>query len=542
MNVQRVVGGLGGLVLFASVGCVASDGTIGESGEGMVGESESALTQTLGTPAARTLTICQSYRSAEWSHGMSNSGWPFDIGLSAYCPGNEAAGVPLIAMADGTVSHLRPSPASQADDHMNLFVAGGGLIMYGHVIPSSSVWEGKAVKKGEVIATIRPAGWSNGNQAHVHLEVYAGNCWMCSPQPFTGAYRMGTNDFPGITTSNYFRGYTIKPQVSRRGDVTGDGRADLVSVAGGNAYVWPGLANGGFGGAVASFSGTLDSGMLDGSGHAIKGVVDVTGDGRADLVSTASGSAYVWPGLATGGFGGAVASFSGSLSSANRIVGVADVNGDGRADLVSTMYGTAYVWPGQSNGAFGAYTASFSGTLGSSVLIVGVSDVTGDGRADLVGRSSGSIFVWPGLSNAGFGGAVSSFSGTLDSTHHIVDVSDVNGDGRADLVSINSNGSAYVWPGTSSGAFGGAVASFGGTLNASNVDGTGHFIVGVADITGDGKGDLLSVSPDGNAYVWPGLSSGAFGAAVSSFNGTLNTSNKDRDGGHYIVGPSGRVL
>ena len=64
--------------------------------------------------------------------------------------------------------------------------------------------------------------------------------------------------------------------------------------------------------------------------------------------------------------------------------------------------------------------------------------------------------------------------------------------------------------------------------------------MGVADVTGDGRGDLVSVNPSGHAYVWPGTASLAFGSAVSSFGGTLNTANVDDDG-HYIVGPSGRI-
>lgn len=200
-----------------SLGCIASDGTIGEGASGdeqTETDREGEVTGGFISPAAagKPLTVCQSYRSASWSHGTVNQGWPLDIGLSSYCPGNEAANVPLVAMADGTVAHLRRTPASMADDHMYLRVAGGGLAMYGHVVPTSAMYEGKPVKKGEVIATIRPASWSNNYQAHLHLEIYAGNCWMCSPQPFSGAFRMGSNnpDLPANTTSDYYRGRVFK--------------------------------------------------------------------------------------------------------------------------------------------------------------------------------------------------------------------------------------------------------------------------------------------------------------------------------------------
>jgi hypothetical protein len=39
---------------------------------------------------------------------------------------------------------------------------------------------------------------------------------------------------------------------------------------------------------------------------------------------------------------------------------------------------------------------------------------------------------------------------------------------------------AYVWPGQASGGFGNAVASFRGTLDTANVDGTGHYLISPA--------------------------------------------------------------
>jgi len=337
-------------------------------------------------------------------------------------------------------------------------------------------------------------------------------------------------------------------------DVNGDGRADLVSAGGdGTAYVWPGQAGGDFGGAVGSFGGTLDSANIDGSGHFIVGVSDVTGDGKADLVSASTdGSAYVWPGKASGEFGVAVSSFGGTLDLANidggghYIVGVADVTGDGKSDLISVNTGgSAFVWPGQASGGFGDAVASLGGAVdlanldGTGQYIVGVADVTGDGMSDLVGVGvDGSAYVWPGQATGEFGAAVSSFGGTLDFANFVVDVADVTGDGMSDLVSVNEDGSAYVWPGQATGEFGAAASSFAGMMDSANLDGTGHYIVGLEDVTGDGKSDLVGVDADGSAYVWPGDASGAFGGAVKVFGGTMDFANQDGTG-HYIVAPLG---
>jgi hypothetical protein len=351
-------------------------------------------------------------------------------------------------------------------------------------------------------------------QAHEEIaQSLVGNSFGSAVASFDGTLDLANIDGSG----HYIVGVS---------DVTGDGHADLVSAhTNGNTYVWPGSATGSFGAGVPSFSGTLDLANIDGSGHYIVGVSDVVGDGRADLISThTNGNAYVWPGGVDGSFGAAVSSFNGTLDLANidgfghYIVGISDVTGDGRADLVSAhTNGNVYVWPGRADARFGAGVASFNGTLdlanldGSGHYIVSVSDVGGDGRADLVSaHTNGNAYVWPGLANAGFGTGVSSFNGTLDlanldgSGHYIVGVSDVGGDGRADLVSAHTNGSAYVWPGDTNGSLGAAVPSFSGTLDLANIDESGQFIVGVADVTGDDHADLVSAHTAGSAYVWPG--------------------------------------
>jgi hypothetical protein len=133
-----------------------------------------------------------------------------------------------------------------------------------------------------------------------------------------------------------------------------------------------------------------------------------------------------------------------------------DVNADGYADLVTNYFGTAYVYLGTPSGAFRRSVASFLSTLNSALF---------DGRG-----------------------------------HWAVDVTDVNGDGRADLVTVYHR-SAYVYPGTSSGAFGGGVASFRGTLDSSLFDEVGHELIAVIDVTGDGHADLVSSHTNGNAYV-----------------------------------------
>ncbi|MEE2789217.1 MAG: VCBS repeat-containing protein [Myxococcota bacterium] len=307
-------------------------------------------------------------------------------------------------------------------------------------------------------------------------------------------------------------------------DINGDGQADLVSVhTNGNAYVWPGRTSGTFANARASFHGTMRIEAHHGAGHRIVGLADVTGDGKADLVSVhPAGTAYVWRGRENWTFGHAIESFQGTLDLrgdddvGHEIIGVADVNGDGRADLISShTSGFAFVWRGRRDGRFSQATPSFNGSLnladddGQGHRLLGLADVTGDGRADLVSaHTSGAAFVWPGRADYRFGIARQSLAGDMrlasvdGDGHFIVALADVTGDGQADLVSAHTDGIAHVWHGRSNGRFRGGQSTFGGTLNFGNLDDTGHILIDVSDVDGDGKADLVSAHPNGHAYVW----------------------------------------
>jgi hypothetical protein len=62
----------------------------------------------------------------------------------------------------------------------------------------------------------------------------------------------------------------------------------------------------------------------------------------------------------------------------------------------------------------------------------------------------------------------------------------------------------YVYRGSASGVFSGGVASFNGTMAMAQFYGTGHQVVGVMDVTGDGRADLVTATENGNAYVSTG--------------------------------------
>lgn len=334
-----------------------------------------------------------------------------------------------------------------------------------------------------------------------------------------------------------------------RGDVNGDGYADLVTLFQQSAHVKLGSKEGALVQMPPTFEHSMDSALEDGEGHVIIDVADVNGDLHADLITGfGDGNAYVYPGNALSHFGTGVTSFKGTYptrpsdGSSFDPIAVADVNGDGRADLVSHRGGDVIVHPGQANATFGTAVSSFNGTFvywrsgGEGHLPVDVADVNGDGRADLVTlHSNGNAYVYPGTASGAFGSAVSSFNGTghgahLDGEGFVpVSVADVTGDGRADLVMTHTNGTVYVYPGQASGALGSRAESFAGTLDLSLFDGDGHEVVAALDMTGDGHADLVTMHSSGTVHVYPGQAAGTFASAVQAFDGLPSSHASVRD-------------
>jgi len=191
-------------------------------------------------------------------------------------------------------------------------------------------------------------------------------------------------------------------------DVNGDGRADIVGF--GEAGVWVALSNGR--GTFAQPRLVLeDFGYLAGGWRVNQHprfVVDVNGDGRADIVGF--GEAGVW--VALGNANGTFQAPHCVLPNFGRAAGgwrvdrhprlVVDVNGDGRADIVG--FGEAGVWVAlnQGNGTFQApqlVLGDFGYSAGGWQVEKHprfVADVAGTGNADAVGFGDAGV-LWGSL-------------------------------------------------------------------------------------------------------------------------------------------------
>jgi hypothetical protein len=223
-------------------------------------------------------------------------------------------------------------------------------------------------------------------------------------------------------------------------DVNGDGHPDIVSfwrvMANGARTVVAetlfGHGDGTFGSPVGQTIPTLDAFSVS-----RLALGDVTGDGRPDLV-LAGLFLTVWPGKGDGTFGAPVqAGFGGGGGR----TAIADVNGDGKPDIVtaeSTENSTTFISVYLANGD-GTFSPGPRSTVLGSILSMSVVDLTGNGRLSIVAafqspQLNGVISVLPLNADGTLGARQDVLVGGLYEPDGVAAVGDVNGDGRLDIL------------------------------------------------------------------------------------------------------------
>ncbi|MGW9022838.1 trypsin-like serine protease [Streptomyces sp. NPDC055722] len=137
--------------------------------------------------------------------------------------------------------------------------------------------------------------------------------------------------------------------------------------------------------------------------YAIPG--DMTGDGRPDLVAVDSdGSVYLYPGKGNGQFNAKIKVVSKSWKGM-KIFGRGDFSGDGKADLlVRYPNGTLYLYRGTQQAHTPWSPRILARTGWNFTQYVTNGDVTGDGIADVITRdSSGTLWLYRGTNKASTG-------------------------------------------------------------------------------------------------------------------------------------------
>ncbi|WP_141726441.1 FG-GAP repeat domain-containing protein, partial [Actinacidiphila rubida] len=139
--------------------------------------------------------------------------------------------------------------------------------------------------------------------------------------------------------------------------------------------------------------------------NSLVGAGDLTGDGRADLLARdTSGVLWLYQGTSstTAPFAARVKVGAG-WSAYNSLAGTGDLTGDGRPDLLARdTSGALWLYQGQSSptAPFAARVKVGTGWGVYNALVV-PGDLTGDGRADILGRdASGALWLYKGTGNA----------------------------------------------------------------------------------------------------------------------------------------------
>ncbi len=141
---------------------------------------------------------------------------------------------------------------------------------------------------------------------------------------------------------------------------------------------------------------------------------DLTGDGRADLLArkASTGDIHVFAAKSDGTLA-AGKKIRSAWKSYTKIVGAGDLNGDGIGDVLARHTdGTLYRYEGKGDGTLKDRAKVFTAWGASYNAVIGVGDITGDGKADLVVRdTAGNLYRNDGKGNGSFTGRTKIASG-----------------------------------------------------------------------------------------------------------------------------------
>ena len=321
------------------------------------------------------------------------------------------------------------------------------------------------------------------------------------------------------------------PRIAGVPDLNNDMRGDIAVAV--PYYMGPGGSIGRvfiYSGATGAWIRTLTPPPITGPrlfAHTIAGITDLDGDFRGDIVVTAIKEYAALPGTDTslvfvmsGATGALIRKMvvgppyrwsDGSLLS---VAAVPDINADGKADIMVGQATRVLVLSGESGAVLRQLSPGTTEDVGFGWSLGSTPDANGDGVADLIVgapfKSGGycAMCFGPYLSGSAylFSGATGlklrQWNGPAQHSHYfgwsVSGVADMNGDGRGE-VAVGAPSNAAEEPGSGtvyvySGATG-AQLRLNKSPNAIDGGEFGRRVIGLPDTNGNGRGEVFVSAP-----------------------------------------------
>jgi len=237
---------------------------------------------------------------------------------------------------------------------------------------------------------------------------------------------------------------------------------------------------------------------------------DLTGDGRPDLVAVKDdGTLRLYSGLGDG----QVLKYRqiGNSGWTNALITHrGDWTGDGREDLVARIGDSLWIYPNTGYGELGARIPMGGRATGwtSTTAVLAPGDLDGDGHPDLVGRDANGLWLYrgdPAKPSGLTADAPVRLGGPEWAGYDLLAPGDATGDGKADLWARDrATGTLLGYPNTGSGTLGSPTAVSGGPWTAADRP----LLATAGDADRDGRPDLWSTAADSSLLFHPGAAGG----------------------------------